>query len=521
MIFNNASVLSYNHKPIFLGGDIFNYSIEKELTINGYLLDLGNYDGVSGVLSGLNSIKQLAKNAEEIFLNGNSLGSGYIKNIKVNGDPDNDPNWVRYANYEAQLLILSTGSLIDATGAYYNLDPSVFNVKNLYLINKFDEDFSINLGKDGIYEYSHECKFSFENGLIKKNQAINIAKTLASGIILKEIPLELTEQYASNFLSGRRIYKESYDIINNSFSFSEEFAKSKSGDFADALYNYDVELNERGLVSVIENIKIKSLESPIFGKSIDKLSAIKGNSYNRCQNVYSFYFGNTGSLNVNSITQGINVNKFNGEIEYQAAFSNDPFIESGYEWEFVYDVKDDPQDIFTTLNLTINGHGPKNSPLKWNNAIYGFNQKKYLLDSSLVRNSGYAALKEMEKCGRPLSISYFLNNQRVESSYYDGLVNYTKIYSSIDQSTVENIAIQKSVNQYSYYSSINRIINHPQKSLGKYAVTQQIFSEINNLSIPSHSTLSGPYGGILEQASTTHKIPNNIIEKKVSYITHE
>lgn len=519
--FNNASLLTYSHVPKFFGDGIFNYSIEKNIQIQGYILDLENFDGVSGVLSGINDIKNLAKNSGEFVVNGHYLGTGYIKKIEVNGNPDNDPNWVRYANYVVDLLILSTGSLHDMTGIYYqDIDSNIFDVKNLYLVNDFRENLSINLDSNGIYDYKHSCEFNFENG-IAKNIAISTAKALASGIISSEVPFNITDQFGANFLSGRKLYTESYDIVNNRFSFAENFAKSKSGDYADALYTYKLANNEDGSVNVIESVKIKSLSLPLFEKAIEKLSGIKSGSYSRCQNVYENYYLNSGSLNIHSVSQGINVNRFEGEIDCETTFTNDAFIESGYNWEFVYDVADNTERRAMNLTLSIQGHGPKNSQQKWNNAMMGFNAKNSLFNDISVKNSGYNALRSIDalyKC-RPISMPYFLLAEQAESSYYEGLISCTKNYSDIDGSIFTTTSRQKSVPQYSVYTSANIKIDHPQKTLGKYSQTIQIFNPNLNLSMPSHSTISGP--GLLEIASTTHKVQNNIVERKVSYYTHE
>jgi len=518
--FDNASLLTYSHVPKFFGDEIFNYAVEKNIKIEGYLLDLENFDGVSGVISGINLIKNLAKTSGEFILNGNYLGTGYIKNIEVGGEPNNDPNWVRYANYVADILILSTGSIHDMTGKYYqDIDQQVFNTKNLYLVNDFKESFSLNLGDNGIYNYSHVFDIGFENG-IAKNIAITIAKTIASGLISSEVPFEILNGNNQDFLSGRKIYKETYDIINNRFSFSEEFQKSKSGDFADALYDYQITYDENGFVNVTEDVTINSLSSPIFEKSVDKLLNIKSGSYSRCQSMYYNYYANSGILNINSLNQGLNINKFNGEIICQTTFSNDNFIESGYDWESTVDVSDGQGERVVSVSLSIDGHGPKNSTTKWNNALMGFNNKKNIFDSLLVRNSGYNALKSLSinyKC-RPSAMPYYLVNQQAESSFYNGKINFTKNYSDINGQSIESISRQSSVPLYTVYTSANVKVNHPQTSLGKYAKTVQTFNPNLTLAIPSPSVIAGI--GLLESASTKHKINENIVETNAVYFTH-
>lgn len=513
--FENTSLLSYEHRPIFLGDDIFNYSIEKNIKIQGFLLDLENFVGVSGVISGINVIKNLAKNTGEFVLNNQYLGTGYIENITIDGD-QSDPNWVRYANYEASIKIFSTGSLHNMTGAFYDLDNSKFNVSNLYLVNNFNENYSINLNQEGLYEYSHQFGFEFENG-IAKNIAQSIAKNLASGLVSTEVPFKLLSPYGANFLDGKKIHKETYDIINNKFDFSETFAKSKSGDYADALYSYDVVYDQDGSVSVSELVKIKSLELPLFDKSIDKLYSLRSGAYSRCQNVYYDYYQNIGELNINSVESGLVINKFNGEVQYQTTFSNNEFIENQYEWEFISEAIDNQENINIITKLNIVGHGAKNSIQKWNNALHGFNQKKHFLNNGSVRHEIFSMLgAALGKCrgGQP----NFFVSQKASASYYDGTISQSNIYSDIEGKTVTTSQYEAPVRQFSMYPTAGgvRTIEHPQKSIGRSTVSTTTLNENLGTSLPSAPGSSE----LTESASTIHDLFNRTVQTRITNYVH-
>lgn len=503
--FNNVSVLSYSHNPKFFGNNIFDYSIEKTFSVEGYLLDLQNFAGVSGVLSGINDVKNLAKQNAKFYINDLFLGTGYINNIKVDGN-QKDPNWVRYANYVAEVIVLSTGSLRQATGSFYDLDDSKFNVQNLYLINDFKENFSTSLSPEGIYEYNHEVSLEFENG-IDKEKAQNTAKILASGIISNEVPFNILSPY-NNFLSGKKLYKESYDLINNKFNFVETFSKSKSGDIADALYNYNINLNQEGDVTVSENIKIQSLSLPYFETSINKLNSLKNDSYLRCQQLYFDYYGNTGQLNQNFVEQGFIVNKFNGQIEFQTIFSNDAFIESGYQWELSSDVDDKEDRVSVSVILLIEGFGPINSNQKWNNTINGYNIKKSLID----RNYASQIYNGLDRSCK-ISFSSINNkiNERHESSYANGTIKSSIVWSDILRTSVESTSNQPPVNQYNFITSANMVTTAIAKTVGRAGFSIRKMGD-------SAGSFSMPYGALLESDETSKDLVNNITERKVSYI---
>lgn len=510
--FENASILGYSHNPKFFGEDIFLYSIEKKIKIQGYLLDLTNLSGVSGVFSGINQLKNLAKSSGEFYINNEYFGTGYITDIQIDGEK-NDPNWVRYANYTADLTVLSTGSLYNMTGNFFNIDGSKFNVENLYRLNDFSENFSVNLNNDGIYQYNHNLNLGFENGLISSPVAASIAKNIASGIFTNQVPFKILSQY-NNFLSGRKIYKESYDLVNNKFQFDETFSKSKSGDYADSLYRYNISMNTEGVVSVTENIKIKSLQNPLFEQSIVKLSSLKTGAYNRCQNVYASYYGSTGVLNNNSKEQGFNINKYNGEIEFSSVFSNETFIASGYDWELVRESEDNQESMSSTVTLSIEGHGAKNSSQKWTNTINGFSAKQYLLN---VSQGAFAYLKSpLGKC-RTGSPSY-LSKEGSECSYYNGTISVTKQYLDINLQSITTTSYEAPVPQWSFYIKAGGVLKvpHPQNTMGKNSTSVRTFSPNMILSRPTPPSA----GNLTESSSRTYDYFNRVIEEKVTNYYH-
>jgi hypothetical protein len=513
--FDNASILSYSHNPKFFGQDIFAYSIEKKISIEGYLLDLTNFSGVSGVFSGINKLKNLSKNSGEFYVNGEYFGTGYITNIQVDGEQD-DPNWVRYANYKADLTVLSTGSLLNMTGSFYDIDTSKFNAQNLYRLNDFSETLSVNLNQEGIYEYDRNVSFEFENGLISPLVASDIAKNIASGILSSQVPYKILSQYGSSFLNGKKIYKESYDLVNSKFQFTETFNKSKSGDYADALYGYNISISDDGAVSVTENIKIQSLSTPIFEQAVTKLSSVKAGAYARCQAVYAYYYPleTANPLNTYSKENGYTVNKYNGEIEFQSIFSNEKFIENGYDWELILEAEDNPESMTRTTSLSVQGHGPKNSSTKWNNAKDGYSQKSSSIDSSAF---GYLKIP-LGKCrqGAP----DFLSRETSDCSYYNGTISISKQYSDVNRQSITTTSSEESVKQWSYYPTPNGgviSIEHPQKTIGRSSTATKYFRPNMTLTVPP---LPPTANELTESSSRTYDYFNRTEEEKITNYTH-
>jgi hypothetical protein len=488
--FNNAALLSYSHSPKFLG-DNFVYSIEKNLTVRGTIADFYNTSGVSGVSSGIYALINLARVGDDIVLNGVNFGSGYITNINVD-----EGNWVRRGEYTADILILSTGNLYNMTGNYFT-GLQNFTGLPLHLMNDFSENFSLDLDSSNNYSYEHSVSFGFENALAY-GSADSLAKNIASGIIGKEVPFNLISGNV-NFLSGKKYYEESFDVINKIFSFTERLDKNISGDSSNTDFSYSLRRDENGITEVTESVQIQANQDPKFTTVKNKLAELKPNCYQRSQNFYLNYV--TGSLNNFPITQGYNVDRFNGTIELETVYTDNPFIENRYDWSIETSIDlGDTYLINCTANLSIQGDGVPNTDRKYNNAIYGYNQKESLLLSKI--NSLYSRFLSINtnRC----SSGGILNksNETFTSSKYNGTVQYSVSYinktinnnpNGIEEEK-ESISEKYPVNIYTDYYINNSIVRqqHDQKTFYEVTINKnrKYGKNVNLVSFPEDMRIS-------------------------------
>jgi hypothetical protein len=421
MIFNNVTLLNYTHEPKFFGDYGLNYAIEKNLQIKGLLLDLSNTYGVSGVFSGLNDLIVLSKSTSKIIINGHDFGSGYISNIQVDSS-----NWVRAAEYTADVVVRSTGNLYNMTGNYFTGLNNFINNPNISLLDNFSEEFEISLNRENVYEYRHSVDISFDNALVG-DAASNIAKSVASGIIGKEAPLFLISG-ASNFFSAKKNYAETYDLVNKTFSFEESFSKSIDGDSdADVYYSYSLNRNDAGICEVSESADIIGLSQIRFDGAKNKLKQISGLAFSRCQSFYQNYV--SGTLNDFPISQGYQVNKFDGTIQFESAYSDQNFVSSKFSWVLDTDVSlGDPYESIVQTSLKIQGYGKPNSDEKYENMKYGYNQKKSLLYSAAY-NAYDGLLDKNISCDKVKQEKLNLKSKSLRSSRYQGELDYNLVYS--------------------------------------------------------------------------------------------
>lgn len=473
MIFNNVTLLSYSHEPKFFGDYGLNYAIEKTLQVKGLLLDLSNTDGVSGVFSGLNDLVHISKSTDKIIINDYDFGSGYISNIQVDSS-----TWVRTAEYTADVVIRSTGSLFNMTGEFFTGLNNFINNKNLAFVEDISEDFEINLNTENVYEYRHSLDLSFNNAIIG-DLAQQVAKSIASGLISKEVPFFLISG-GNNFFSTKKNYSETYDLINKTFSFEESFTKSIDGDNdADVFYTYSLNRNEAGVCEVSETADIIGLSQIRFDGAKNKLKQISGLSYSRCQSFYQNY--TNGILNNFPVSQGYQVNKFEGTIQLESTYSDQNFITSRFAWTLDTDVNfSDPYEALVQTNLNIQAYGKPNSDEKYENMKYGYEQKKNLLYSAAY--NAYEGLIDKEiSCDKIKKSQLNLKNKSVRSSRGQGILDYTLTYTDrgIDPSgsyTEETFteSINYPVRLFDEYKISNKLVRqfHKQKSFKEISKTK-------------------------------------------------
>lgn len=473
MIFQNATLLSYSHEPKFFGDYGLNYAIEKNLQIKGLLLDLSNTDGVSGVFSGLNDLITISKSASKIIINDHDFGSGYISNIQVDSS-----NWVRTAEYTADVVIRSTGNLYNMTGEFFTGLSSFINNKNLAFIEDISEDFEISLNRENVYEYRHSLDLNFNNALIG-DLAQYTAKSIASGLISKEVPFFLISG-GNNFFSTKKNYSETYDLINKTFSFEESFSKSIDGDSdADVFYTYSLNRNEAGICEVSETADIIGLSQIRFDGAKNKLKQISGLSYSRCQSFYQNYA--SGTLNDFAISQGYQVNKFGGTIQLESTYTDENFTTARFSWTMDTDVNfSDPYEALAQTSLSIQAYGKPNSDEKYENMKYGYDQKKNLLYSAAY--SAYEGLLDKEiSCDKIKKTQLNLKNKSVRSSKYQGVLDCTLTYTdrNIDPSgsyTEETFTESTNypVELFDEYKISNKLVRqfHQQKSFKEISKTK-------------------------------------------------
>lgn len=337
--FSNATVLSYTHTPQFLGNTL-RYKIEKNITIEGLVLNLQNLDGISGIYSGINYLLSGVRDYDSILINGVNFGQGKITEFDF--DRDDITHDVKYKKYRATMSVYDSGNLYNVITDYY----SGLNWNNAQILDNFDESFNYTRSEDNSSQYTQQISLRFNSGQNLPDTPIGMAKTFASGFF-NAINLTgfLGESYAKPY---KKFYTETYNVIDNSASFRQEIQfPSESGVYA-LTYNHNFELVENGIINVTENGSIQGLYDPIYPSLQVGINTELPLAFNRCSKVYNDYApSGTYPLNQNPIRKELVINKFEGIANFSLNYSNDPRYQNVYFWEYATTIDQNIDRVFT------------------------------------------------------------------------------------------------------------------------------------------------------------------------------
>lgn len=396
MIFNNIQLLGYNHQNVFLGEKSFHYSRVKQLSINGYILDLLNDNGVKNIFNGSQEIKSKAQQFQDVILNGINYGKGKIKSLSFT-----EGNWVRTTEFQAEIEIIEEVPITNLGPEFNGVN---LNGKNLHLINNFTETFSLDFDvNNAILGGEHNIQIELDSNQPDLN-LISFAQQLGLEL-LKTLPENLKEgNYSTRPQNSYSVLKsESYNLVNNSCGFSKSFSYKNNNNLNKPFSinrNINIKLDSEGRITVKEDSSIKAesnspslYECALLGLN-DSIEGIRG-SFDRCKSVFDRY-KSSNRFNVATselISSGpsqknIIINKFDGTINYSIEFDND---EKRKNTDFIFEntlvLQRDSDWIWKIIeNGTIEGVGVKYNLIqndKYKKAESGWSSKKNQIASNV------------------------------------------------------------------------------------------------------------------------------------------
>lgn len=434
MIFNNVRLLGYSHENSFFGENSFIFSSKKNIRLQGYILDLTNFNGVSNIFTEVQNLTIGAKDFQEIIINGENYGVGKVTSFSVSAG-----NWVRTTEYEANIQVLSEMPISNIDSQEF--DSLDLNDKKLELLKNFSESFNLDFDvQNKILGGQHQIEIEYD----ANNKNINLIKLAQSLAVelLKTLPSNL---YEGNYTArtNYQVYNtESYDVTNGKAGFSRNFSYSTENTNKpySIVRNNSITLNEEGIATVSENCEIKGIGGTSASLYSDALSGLNQEivgAYSRCVdffNTYKIKFNISQNLNSQFLNKNIKINKFTGVINYEVSFDNDKKNQDpNYSWEYSLTLDRGTDGIWTiSEDGQIIGNGtPGNTGSKYQKAESGWNIVK---NNILSRIQSFYNSEASIKPNSPVlkNISQSINREK-----YNGQISYGYNYTD-DQTIIEN-----------------------------------------------------------------------------------
>lgn len=447
LLFNNVELLGYSHQNNFFGEKSINYSITKNISIQGFVLDLANNNGISGIVGQINSIKTLAKNFTNIVINGQNYGMGKVTSLTFNSE-----KWVKDTRFNATITVLEEVPIENLNLNLPEFIGTNITNKKFNLIKSFSENFSLNFDNQNKIlggEHSIDIQYDANNSNIN---LIILAQSLAQEL-LKKLPEDLKEGSYNQRSKYKVLHTENYNLIDGKCGFNKKFSyRNENNDKPYSLnLTHSIELNEEGIATVNENCEIQAEydvpslhENSLIGLR-DQLTGV----YGRVDTFFQLYKSKlniTENLNVNHISKSIQINKFLGTISYNISFDNDPKkINPEYIYEYTLNLDRNEQGIWNSSETgSIRGIGKNGDIKKYENATKAWTENKGLIKNRLI------GFFNSQATNLPPGSNLKELSKNVTKQVYEGLINYNYTFTSDptilenDPDQVKKISIEKS-----------------------------------------------------------------------------
>jgi hypothetical protein len=442
MDFQNAKLLTYEHRNNFWGDKGFRYGSTVSMSINGYILDLSNTSGVKDVFNACKNLSDSLNINQEIVIDGVNYGIGKVTSVSFDSG-----NWVKATEYTASIEIIDQGNLQNYPSDI-NFDGSIIeSIKsNIEYVEDFSESYSIDYSSnEDLVSGNHSINLKISS--LFGGDKIAFAKNLASVLFSKTFSEKLsTIAYSKPPENLRKdYYSETYDSINGSCGFKRNFSYSNSSNCFSVDRSVVVSLGEDGFTTVTESNTINGecLQSTLFDSALAAFTSQIEGCYSRCNEAYNTYkssFSVQGDLINEEMERSVSKNRFTGEIQYSVAFTNDKRVKNDYTYEYTLDLSRSEDFIWNANESgSIRGRGVLGSPEKFQKAFSGWNSERGAINSRV--SSFYSANAEI----KPTAYQLKLINKNTTHQPFEGVVSYSWDYTDDPTLDMSNQVRRRSI----------------------------------------------------------------------------
>lgn len=415
MNFPNVQVLSANSRSEFFGENL-RWKTIVEITVEGSFLELSATDH-QAIHSQVNSLEDdIFENGSQFYqsltVNGVSFGSGYVRSFNSNAEGTD----INDKKYTATIVIPEDGSINQAVEG---LIGGISN-SNFKYLESFSESSTFTKGEGLKDSYSQIISLSVVPP--QKSNGLSIAQAIIQKFINQNSLTSLIQGLYQK--SVKKYYEQSYDEINNSYSFNVNYDLYRRDEDSDdtvlVTKNISIQYSPDGVITATEDGNcVGNIEGTAQARSAIAAQKAKSLIDNAFQNLNSSYdTSKYGTLIDTPISKNFTAVVFEGRVSYSITYTNSKeVIEDKGFWEYSTNIEiTNGGDVIATEEGSIIGLGEFNlNKDKYKKSLSLFNEIK-----SDIKNR----LQEYVKTGVTLKE---LSNSETHS---DISIKYTQTYTS-------------------------------------------------------------------------------------------
>jgi hypothetical protein len=432
MNFSGVELLSLSQTSELLGNTLALRTIQN-IGIRARLTNTQTDITVAPIWSGIDQLTNIT-GYEPVILNGVLFGTGRMVSLSFDEGTD-----TRFKTYRAEIQVVKDADSYNVLSGVFFQDISGYAKPYFPFLTTIQENSSFNQVNSGIYDINRDI--SIEVDSFYSGDAKSLAKTIASGLIynypfLNLIGLTVGDPYLN---SGQGLYynTESYDNINQRYSFSQNISTTPSG-FYTWKYTHSLNYDVDGTVSVSENgniISTKIVSGDKYTSASNGWLSVSTGIYNRVSDTCSGYFKNTSGqlyfsgnvfISPQPVESSLTKNIYAGTIDYNYSYSNNPALYSGYSYSY-----EDEISVNENGYLTVSENGQLQGFLKNNTGNYNNIKNVWLSSKSGIEpriQSYLNSYSSGEECSN--FNSGILTQSQETYSEYNSNISYSYTYST-------------------------------------------------------------------------------------------
>jgi hypothetical protein len=374
----NVEILDYSHTSSMVEGDVYQFGRTVSMSLTAFMLPSGVIGEDSKKFKSIDDkqkdhLKEVLDNgfADQINIAGET-----VDNVRIlSYDFPTEPALANKINLLRVTMAIEYKEAFDNRESLKKADPEIYTDSSLEVLQtdyakyfeSFSETYSFQVSDGWQFSFNQNISFGLSQRAAASIDLVTKAKAVVNSAFLNDPPkIGYVDTRYNNFiqlLKARGRFNESYDSINDSYSFSRS-VEFKAGAHKSELrgknwtagLTYGLSVDQSGSATITETGEIQAHlglgvnETPefLYQYAFDGLQIVKKSAYSRCNALFKDFikdkkldsipntdqWDRSNDLKERYVSFGKNINRVNGSINYTTSFTNNPKMHDNGIFEY-------------------------------------------------------------------------------------------------------------------------------------------------------------------------------------------